>query len=166
MSAWKTARRARACNTFPDVWAAIVGCTGSGKSWRYGVGHFGRQTAEFACEACKAAQDRSEALRGPAHTAHLRALSEAAGVADYRVAEVVRIDGRPVLTGKVDVHAAREAASDALYRFTGKAGLTEAVDALRVYHAAGGDCRALIAASRIPAHLVAQLRAGWRSSAA
>jgi hypothetical protein len=111
---WKNGKTAKACCAFPHVWAAIHGCTGRGTAWRYTVGHFGRRTVEHACEACKAARERLDALRGPALTAELERLQAAAGVADYRLAEVRVEKGRPVLTGRLDAYSAREALLDAL----------------------------------------------------
>ncbi len=139
MSGWKTGKVTKACNTFPDVWAAIVGCTGKGKSWRYTVGHFGRQTAEYACDTCKAAKSRLDALVGPAHTAELARLRTAAGVEDYRTAEVVRRNGRPVLTGRVDPSLAYGEAVDRIDAFA--AGSCAALDAARAILAYGGDCK-------------------------
>ena len=140
---WKTAKAAKRCTTFPTVWAAILGCTGSGNAWRYTIGHFGRRTIEYACPTCRAAQDESDAQRGAGchaqYQAHLRAAQDRAGVADYRLAEVVERDGRPVLTGKVDVHKASEAAYDALHGYCGGDDPVHAVKALRVLVEAGGD---------------------------
>lgn len=162
MTAWKTAKSARACNIFPAVWAAIVGCTGKGKAWRYGIGHFGRTSVEYACPVCRDAKDRSDALVGPAHQEHLTALQAAAGVADYRVAEVEWIDGRPVLTGKVDKDLAHEAADYALREMSNVDDVARAARALVVYHGAGGNCRALVGSHRIPSRQLAALRNAFR----
>lgn len=134
---WKIAKSARRCNTFPAVWAAIVGCTGSGKAFRYRPGLYYRET-EFACEACRAAQDASSALVGQAHQDHLRALQDAAGVADYRIAEVRTENGRPILTGRIDRDLAGEALRDALYNWTAGCGaISRCIELIRII---GGDC--------------------------
>jgi hypothetical protein len=167
---WKTATKPRACNTFPDVWAAIVGCTGSGKAWRRtaahgGIGGLGHAGIEYACPTCQAARTRLDALRGPAYQAALTELQAAAGVADYRVAEVVRRDGRPVLTGRVDVNAAREAVEYALMDYTAGGSLVRALHALRVLCGAGGAVHAKrLVADRCTAAQAEALRAAWRAA--
>ena len=163
MTAWKTTKTAKTCNTFPHVWAAIVGCTGKGSAWRYTTSHFGRRDVEYACPICRAAQERLEALSTPAHQDALRALQDAAGVADYRVAEVAWLGGRPVLTGKVDVNLAHEAADYALREMTNGEDVARAARALVVYHAAGGVCRSLVASHRIPSRQLAALRNAFRA---
>ncbi len=145
---WKTAKTAKRCNAFPLVWAAIVGCTGKGTAWRYTIGHFGRRTPEFACETCRIAHDHLDALQGPAHQDALRALQTAAGVADYRIAEVAFENGRPVLTGKVDKDRAREAADHALRCWLQGGSVDEAARAILVY---GENCRAMVASYRLTA---------------
>lgn len=105
-STWNRSAKARRCSTFPTVWAAIHGCAGSGTSWRYTVGAFGRRRAEFACEACRAARDASDALVGPAYQAHLAAAQESAGVADYRTQAARWIDGRPQLVRSGEARSA------------------------------------------------------------
>lgn len=152
---WKTAKAAKRCTAFPLVWAAIVGCTGTGTAWRYTIGHFGRRVPEFACPTCRAARDASDALQGPAHQAHLAALQAAAGVADYRVAEVAFEGGRPVLTGHVDKGLAAEAADYALRNWVAGGSVDEAARAILVY---GGDCRAMVASFRLTAAQRRQLR--------
>jgi hypothetical protein len=164
MNAWKTAKSAKPCTIFPAVWAAIVGCTGTGKSYRYATAHFGVSRPEYACPVCRAAKDASDALMGPAHQEHLTALQAAAGVADYRVAEVVRIDGRPVLTGKVDAGLARAAAEDALHDFTGGASAAHAARAIRVYCGAGGNAKALVAAYKLTPRMRSALVAAYRAT--
>jgi hypothetical protein len=139
---------AKRCTTFPDVWAAIVGCTGRGSAWRYTVGHFGRRTVEYACPTCQAARERLDGLVGPAHHAALLELSETAGVADYRIAEVVRRDGRPVLTGRVDADKAYQAADAALQAFAQGGSARQAARAILAY---GRDCKALVAQYCTPA---------------
>ncbi len=164
MPAWKTTKTAKPCNTFPAVWAAIVGCTGSGTAWRYSEGHFGSRSAEYACPVCKAAQSRLDALVGDAHQDALRALQDAAGGADYRTADVEWIGGRPVLTGKVDAGLAHEAADYALRQMVNGDSVTRAARALVVLHQAGGNCRALVASHRIPSRQLSALRAAFRAA--
>jgi hypothetical protein len=163
MNAWKTAKSAKPCTIFPAVWAAIVGCTGTGKSYRYAPAHFGVSRPEYACPVCRAAKDASDALMGPAHQEHLTALQAAAGVADYRVAEVEWIDGRPVLTGKVDKGLAHESADYALREMSADVdSVARAARALVVYHGAGGDCRGLVASHRVAPRQLAALRNAFR----
>jgi hypothetical protein len=98
-SRWRTASKPRRCTVFPTVWAAIVGCTGSGRDWRYYIaGSFGRRP-EFACPTCREAKDRFDALIGPAHQQALLEAQAAAGVEDYRTARAKVIDGVPRLLG-------------------------------------------------------------------
>jgi len=137
--AWTNSKNEKRCNVFPSVWGAIVGCTGRGRAWRYCIGHFGRRDVEFACPTCQAATDRLDALRGPAHQEALSALQTAAGVVDYRIAEVKIVAGRPVLTGKVDVHAVEEQVADFAH------GMSTAHYAARAILAHGGDCSAMVA---------------------
>lgn len=160
---WKTTKTTKTCNTFPAVWAAIHGCTGKGAAWRYTIGHFGRRDAEYACPTCRAAQERLDALQGPAHQEALRALQDAAGVADYRTAEVELIGGRPVLTGKIDRNLALEAADHALRQLSDGGTVERAAHALVVYHGAGGACRPLVESHRLPARQLAALRSAFRT---
>jgi hypothetical protein len=160
MSRWNKTRTVKVCNTFPDVWAAIVGCTGNGTHWRNGAGHSWRHHIEYACETCRAAKDLFDGLVGPAHQAALREAQDKAGVADYRVAEVTWCDGRPVLTGKVSVRLAREAADRELY----ERDMARAAKALRVYHDAGGDCRFLVQQHKLTEAETAALRAHYRAA--
>lgn len=153
---WMVGKVAKRCTAFPDVWGAIVGCTGRGNAWRYTVGHFGRQTVEYACPTCQAAKERLDALDHAAHQKALRELQDAAGVADYRVAETVRRNGRPVLTGKLDVGAAREAVENALDGFTRGDSPRHAARAILVY---GRDCTALVARYCTPAQRAELARA-------
>lgn len=162
---WKTGKAVKSCTTFPTVWAAIVGCTGKGNAWRYTIGHFGRRTAEYACPTCRAAQERLDALRGPAHTEALRALQDAAGVADYRLAETAIVNGRPVLTGKIDAGAAYEEADYALRCFVQGDGADAAAKAIRVLCQAGGNPRPLVASHRLSAPQRAALAAAYRAGA-
>jgi len=161
---WKTARAAKPCNTYPDVWAAIYGCTGKGTAWRHTTGHFGRAAVEFACPTCRAARDAAAQLDNAALAAHLRAAQDRAGVADYRTAEVEVRDGRPVLTGRVSLGLAAEAVRDALYDVTEKSGFEAAAKALRVYANAGGDCRPLVANAKLTPKMLTALRAAYRAA--
>lgn len=162
MAGWKRAKTPKSCNAFPAVWAAIVGCTGEGTAWRYGVGHFGRSEAEYACPVCRAATDRFDSLVGTAHQDALRAAQDAAGVADYRLAEVEWIGGRPRLTGKVDASLAYEAADAELREYANGAGPQRAANALRVLCQAGGNGRPLVASYRLSAAQRAALVAAYR----
>jgi hypothetical protein len=145
---WKTTKTAKTCNTFPSVWAAILGCTGKGAAWRYTVGHFGRRDVEYACPICRAAKDRLDALQGPALQEALTALQAAAGVADYRLAEVIFEAGRPVLTGRIDKGLAAEAADYELRNWIAGGSVERAARAILVY---GEDCTALVDSMRLTA---------------
>jgi hypothetical protein len=137
---WHIGTTVKPCSVFPHVWAAIVGCTGSGRAWRNGAGHAGRRSTEFACERCKATRDRLDALRGPSREAELARLQAAAGVEDYRLAEVRVEKGRPVLTGRLDPYSAREALASALEAWVvGQCTVARCVALIR---ATGGDCTA------------------------
>jgi hypothetical protein len=164
MKSWKTAKASKSCNVFPSVWAAIVGCTGKGNAWRYGIGHFGRQCVEYACPTCRAATERLDALVGPAHQTALRALQDAAGVADYRLAEVIVVGGRPVLTGKVDAGCAYEAADEALRGFIAGDAPEHAAKALRMLCQAGAEAKALVASHRLSPRQRAALVAAYRAA--
>lgn len=94
---WRLGSREHRCSAFPTVWAAINGCAGSANYWRYTVGGFGRREVEYACSACRAARDESDALAGAALQSHLRSKQDAAGVADYRTARAKWVGGRPQL---------------------------------------------------------------------
>jgi hypothetical protein len=144
MTRWNRSKNAKPCSTFPHVWAAIVGCTGKGHAWRYSVGNFGRQVAEYACPTCHAAKVRLDALSAVELRAELARLQAAAGVADYRLAEVrVLSGGRPVLTGKIDPHAGREALEQALDVWTrGEGSIDRVVDLIILIDA---DCKAVVA---------------------
>jgi hypothetical protein len=161
---WSIGKTAKPCAAFPHVWAAIHGCTGSGKAWRYTVGHFGRRTVEHACEVCKAARERLDALRGL--TAELERLQAAAGVEDYRLAEVRVEKGRPVLTGRLDAYNAREALLDALTAWIdGYGTIARCVELIIAINA---DCRAEVArvcTTAQRAELAAAYRAGKRCAA-
>lgn len=85
------------CNAFPTVWAAIQGCEGKTNRWRYVIGHFGREGAEWVCPTCEVASALSNSLRGKAQQDHFLALEAAAGVENYRTAKCAWVDGRPVL---------------------------------------------------------------------
>jgi hypothetical protein len=98
-SRWRTASKPRRCTVFPTVWAAIVGCTGSGREWRYHMtGCFGERP-EFACPTCRAAKDRFEAMNAAELQDALHAAQAAAGVENYRYARAKVIDGVPRLLG-------------------------------------------------------------------
>jgi hypothetical protein len=143
MTAWKNAKAEKTCSIFPHVWAALVGCTGKGRAWRYGVGHFGRQVAEFACPSCKAAADKLDAMTAVERSAELERLQAAAGVSDYRLAETRVVAGRPVLTGKLDRNRVAEALDSALYDYG--CGSGDAARVVRLIVALGADCKALVA---------------------
>lgn len=139
MTAWKNAKAEKTCSIFPHVWAAILGCTGKGRAWRYGV----RQVAEFACPTCRAAADKLDAMPAAVRGAELTRLQAAAGVSDYRLAETRVVAGRPVLTGKLDRSRVAEALEGALYDWTSGSGDVARVAQLIV--ALDADCKALVA---------------------
>jgi hypothetical protein len=94
---WRTSAKTHRCTVFPTVWAAIVGCTGSGRAWRYHIaGSFGRRP-EFACPTCKAAKDRFEAMSAPELQEALLKAQADAGIENYRYARARVIDGVPRL---------------------------------------------------------------------
>lgn len=142
---WKVGLNEKRCTILNDAFAAMVGCTGKGKHWRYTIGHFGRQAVEYACPACKAHADATDHLMGTARAEALAQVSAAAGVRDYRLVEVVRRNGRPVLTGKVDAGRVEEV----ILEFA--TGHATARDAARAIHILGGDCTAMVARHCTPA---------------
>lgn len=101
---WKKSKATKRCNVFPSVWAAIFGCKGEQThTWRYTVGHFGHRVAEYACPTCQAAKDKFEALKGFTRNEEYQRLcreaQDAAGVEDYRLADVRIINGVPTIVG-------------------------------------------------------------------
>ncbi len=100
LAGWRNGSKARRCNRFPTVWAAIYGCKGERTTaWRYTVGNFGHRVAEYACPTCQAADAATAQLVGPARQDALEAAQRAAGVEDYRSQRVSRINGVPTLIG-------------------------------------------------------------------
>ena len=97
---WKQGGKAHKCTAFPTVWAAIYGCKGERSNiWRYTVGHFGKRVAEYACPTCAAQRTHSDSLRGAERQEEMRAAQDAAGVEDYRTADVRIINGVPTIVG-------------------------------------------------------------------
>ncbi len=99
---WKHSKATKRCNVFPTVWAAIYGCKGEQThTWRYTIGHFGRRVPEYACPTCQAAADKTDATKGLAGRAEyqrlLREAQDAAGVKDYRTANVRIVAGVPTV---------------------------------------------------------------------
>lgn len=139
-----------------DAFAAMVGCTGKGKHWRYTPVSMGSQGIEYACPVCKAFAEKTDGLVGPAYQAALNAVSEAAGVRDYRLVEVVRRNGRPVLTGKADAGRVE----DVVREFA--AGYATARQAARAIHILGGDCTAMVRRNCTPAQR-AELVAAYKA---
>lgn len=108
---YRRAAQARPCNVLADAWAAIAGCAGVGRNFRFTVGADGIRRAEWACAACRAFEERAE--RGGA--AFLRRRREALRIPANEMPLVQRRGGRPVLAmighrarnGVVTVPAAR-----------------------------------------------------------
>lgn len=161
MTRWTKGKTEKTCNTFPRVWAAIVGCTGKGRSWRRTTGHFGGETVEHACPTCEAARDRLAALVGPALQAELARLQAAAGVEDYRIAETRIVAGRPVLTGKVDQGFGREELERRLEAWVDGTGSVDRCVAL--IKALGTSCAAEVARVCSPAQR-SKLAAAYRAA--
>lgn len=100
-TSWKRSAKTRRCNLYPTVWAAMYGCKGEQThAWRYGLFHMGVQQIEYACPTCQAAKAASDAMSPAERIAHLNALQEANGVADYRSQKTTRIKGVPTLVRK------------------------------------------------------------------
>lgn len=153
---WKVGRVEKRCAVLNDAFAAMVGCTGKGKHWRHAPANRGVSPVEYACPACKAFLDATDGLAGPAHQAALNAVSQAAGVRDYRLVEVVRRNGRPVLTGKADAGRVE----DVVREFA--AGYATARQAARAIHILGGDCTAMVRRNCTPAQR-AELVAAYKA---
>lgn len=162
---WRKAKEPRRCNVFSQVWGAILGCTGSGTSYYSNPGLYGRQEYTFACPVCRASKDRMSAMGHAEHQAELMRLQRAAGIRDYRTVEVVVRGGRPVLTGRIDVHAAREEVEDELRRYTRPSDADRVAVVLAEYVEAGGDPRLLVADARLGPTLLAALREAYRRAA-
>lgn len=98
---WKLSAKPRRCNLYPTVWAAMYGCKGEQtRAWRYGVYNLGVQHVQYACATCQAADALTAAMNHKERQAHLNAIQEANGVADYRYQKTTRINGVPTLVRK------------------------------------------------------------------